>query len=304
MTLPKRLTKQLTFQYGLLDSSTYWVAFPSGTIKRMDGLTLKVLFDIDRGLETDSLIQKYHLDKKEIESLWKVLEEGKAITPKSGEGKIEFVHYNDVDTGWVWGLLAGAILLQFDYFVKTAKTTVLQTWFDVAFVSGFALFAIFLHEMGHWLAASAYFRPKFGFKLLGILPAVYVDTHKAWSLPRNARLLVSVSGFLVDMVVNSVAILFVLVHPPLEYFVTPFLVAQWLRLSIVMNPLIEGDGYWVLSDLTDSVNLATQSKEALRNLQFNIYFVFGLASLSFCVLTSIGFVLWIVLTVLSIIGVV
>jgi hypothetical protein len=166
----------------------------------------------------------------------------------------------------------------------------MRSFFDALLVGLIALAVVFFHELGHYLASRPHFKPRFGFTFLSIFPAIYVDTQLAWCLPRNTRILINGAGLLGDLLVNTVAIALVVLYPPLEYFVTPFLLVQFTRLTVVFNPLFSGDGYWLLSDATNAVNLNQQGLENLLHLRLNLYSLFGLLSLAMAVFSAAGFI--------------
>jgi hypothetical protein len=178
-------------------------------------------------------------------------------------------------------------LIQLQYFQSHAKTLLLQKWQEAIVVASVALIAIIFHELGHYLVAKRYFKPKFGFTFLFIFPAVYVDTHQAWCLPKNIRILINSAGLLADFLVNALAIILA-VNFGWEYYVTPFLLTQYTRLSLVLNPLFPTDGYWILADFTKTVNLGKVGFQNLRRLKLNWYSLYGLLSFLLMLISTIG----------------
>jgi hypothetical protein len=76
--------------------------------------------------------------------------------------------------------------------------------------------------------------------------------------------------------------------PALERFITPLILAQFTRLSLILNPLFPTDGYWLLADLTRSVNLGQTASENLKKLKPNLYSLYALLALGFSAFSAIG----------------
>ena len=110
------------------------------------------------------------------------------------------------------------------------------------------------HEAAHALAARSEGARlgRAGIGLFWFTPVVYVDTSSTWAIPRAARIRVNGAGPLFNLALAG--ILGALAHAASG---TAQDVLVWLSLTNVvlvvfnMSPLLEFDGYWVLSDLTD-----------------------------------------------------
>ncbi|QDU28466.1 Putative peptide zinc metalloprotease protein YydH [Anatilimnocola aggregata] len=140
-------------------------------------------------------------------------------------------------------------------------------WFLVALIA-----VKCLHELGHALALT-HFGGKVhavGVTLLLFSPALYCDVSDAWRLhPTWKRVVVSAAGMLVELVLAAAAVF-------LWRFSEPGLVhALSLRVLFICtvstllfnaNPLIRGDGYYILSDLVKIPNLGQESRSALSQL--------------------------------------
>jgi hypothetical protein len=123
---------------------------------------------------------------------------------------------------------------------------------------------------------------------------VNVETHDAWCLPKNQRLIISLAGLAMDSLVNTLAIAAVAIHGGLEYFVTPFLLAQYLRWVLIVNPFTPGDGYWILSDGLGIVHLNAEGHLHLRRRIWDAFSLFGALSLAYkaFALVCLGMFLW------------
>lgn len=280
------------FIYGFLDDKTIWIRPPSNRLFRIDKLTLQVILDLNGGIALDIIRKKYGLEKEEVKQLIERFEKEEAIVcPKWAKITYETAKEDISLTGYLL-LFFILALFQIEYFRHYARTFFLNGAREGFFVAAIAIGVIFFHELGHYLTAKKYFKnkPKFGFTLLFIFPAIYVDTHEAWSLSRNRRLLINSAGLLGDFLVNTAAIILAVNYRQLEYFVTPFLLTQYTRLSLIINPLFPTDGYWILSDLTRTVNLAKRGLQNLKKLKFNFYSLYGLLSLVLMLISTVGLI--------------
>jgi hypothetical protein len=180
--------------------------------------------------------------------------------------------------------------IQIEYFHNIAGTFKLNHWYETLLIGLFSIFPIILHELGHYFSSKPYFPPRLGFTFLWFFPAVYIDTHASWCLPRNIRLLINSSGLLMDLGFNTLLVLLVLYNPSMEYFVTPLLILQYTRWSIIMNPLVNGDGYWLLSDFSRTVNLRQKAREYFRKRRFHWLSAYGFLSVVFAIFSILGLI--------------
>ncbi|MFH1415338.1 MAG: hypothetical protein ABIH89_04575 [Elusimicrobiota bacterium] len=269
------------FSYGKMDDGTIWIYPPSQNLFHVGELTLRVILEMNSGSHVDTVCRKYQISEEEVRSILARFQREKAIVqPKYG--KIARKDRKD-DISLTALMLVMLVLgiIQVDYFRYHAKTLLLDNWYDGALVGAVALAVIFFHELGHYLTAKKYLgiKPKYGFTFLFVFPAVYVDTHLAWTLPRNMRILINASGCIADLMVNTVLVVLAMSYPALEYFVTPLLITQYTRWSVVLNPLYKGDGYWLLADSLGVVNLMKKGWNNLFRLKLNLYSLFGLMAL-------------------------
>ena len=275
------------FIYGDLDNKTLWIRPPTNHLFSINQLTLKVILELNQGTNIEEVCKKYDLNIEEALELIQILKSEKAIVEAAG-GKIIYESHKDIALSPLLLVFCSLLLIQLLYFRRIASTFAVKSWREGSLIMVIAVGAIFFHELGHFLAARRYFKPKFGFTFLFILPAIYVDTQQAWRLPRNIRLLINSAGLLSDFLVNIIAIILAIIFPYLEYYITPFLLTQYWRLSLILNPLFPTDGYWILSDLTKQVNLRKLALQNLKSLKFNLYSLYGLLSFLFMVVASLG----------------
>lgn len=282
--------KSFRFEYGTLDDGSLWIRTPSKGLFNVDWLTLRLLLELNAGALVTPLCKKYKVDPKEMHALLNNLKREKAIVPPR-EGKItQSPQQDDINITPFVILFFLLAVIQIEYFQKIARTFRLENWHEVLLVGVVSLLPIVLHELGHYLTSHSYFPPRIGFTFLWFFPAVYIDTHSSWCLPRNIRLLINSSGILMDLGFNTLLVILAVIYPSLEYFVTPLLILQYTRWSIIMNPLVSGDGYWLLSDFSRTINLRQKGKEYLSKRRFHWISLYGLLSLFFSVFSVLGLV--------------
>jgi putative peptide zinc metalloprotease protein len=180
--------------------------------------------------------------------------------------------------GWVAVVLLAALLAV--TFVLGARNDwaiwgVFENIWSLQGLLTFALVAPFLkvfHELGHVLAATRFGVTvrKAGFYIIGLYPMPYVDCTEAdFSASRGARILISLAGIWVDLIIGLLA--FILWHFTSGSFLQTifgniFLYSTLNSLLFNMNPLIKLDGYYALVDVLGQRNLYTRSQRTLGHL--------------------------------------
>lgn len=158
-----------------------------------------------------------------------------------------------VTAGMNWPELTGGLLDR----VMTAQN-LLVLWLAYPFVKA-------LHELGHGWAAKRYGTElrDMGIMFLMFFPVPYVDASSAAALPdKRQRALVAAAGIVVELFLAALAVMaWAVLEPGLARSVA-FNVALIGGVSTVLvngNPLLRFDGYYVLSDLAESPNLAQRA---------------------------------------------
>lgn len=117
------------------------------------------------------------------------------------------------------------------------------------------LLGVFIHEFGHTTAAVRFGAKQggIGTGIYWIWPALYSDVRQTWKLPRSQRLIVSAGGlYFQSMYVAALYIGYLLTgHAFLQ---STCGISIFLMLT-TLNPVFKYDGYWIITDLTNSVNL-------------------------------------------------
>src|SRR5581483_8352528 len=133
-----------------------------------------------------------------------------------------------------------------------------------------ALIAVMLHELAHALALKAHGGEvrRAGLLLSFGLPTFFVDTSDAWMGGRRLRLLVTAAGPHADLLLGALATLGAVASPdgvPHDLLSKAALVF-YLGALLSLNPLLEFDGYDLLSDWLDVPRLRALAATTLATL--------------------------------------
>lgn len=125
------------------------------------------------------------------------------------------------------------------------------------------LFAVFLHEAGHAFAVK-----KFGFEVprVGVgwywlTPIAFIDTSDIWLGTPGQRIFVSAAGAWANFVTGSIAALvsFFNFEAGFALILWVFALSSYLVALAAFNPLLEYDGYHILTDYLRRPNLRRES---------------------------------------------
>jgi len=121
------------------------------------------------------------------------------------------------------------------------------------------LLAIAIHEAGHAFTTKHFGRevPRVGVGWYWFGPIAYVDTSDMWLAGRRERIAVSLAGPYADLVTGGLAALVAWFVPDavLSAALWQFALVSYIGVLVNLNPLMEFDGYYILSDLLDRPNL-------------------------------------------------
>jgi putative peptide zinc metalloprotease protein len=119
--------------------------------------------------------------------------------------------------------------------------------------------AVVIHEAGHAFTTKAFGhevpRVGIGWYLFG--PVAFVDTSDMWLAGRWPRVAVSAAGPYTSAILGGLAGIGAawLPHGGLSAYCWQFALASYITVLTNLNPLIEGDGYYILQDLLERTNL-------------------------------------------------
>ncbi|MBN8626397.1 MAG: HlyD family efflux transporter periplasmic adaptor subunit [Planctomycetes bacterium] len=127
-----------------------------------------------------------------------------------------------------------------------------------------------LHEFGHGLTCRHFGGEchELGVMLLVFAPCLYCNVSDAWRLPKRSRVLISAAGIYVELVLASLAVFGWWSSGPglwNQFCLGTMFVSGVSTLLINGNPLLRYDGYFILSDLVETPNLAEKSTALLRS---------------------------------------
>lgn len=134
---------------------------------------------------------------------------------------------------------------------------------------GLNYFLTFCHELGHAVVLTHYKRrvKSAGFQIYFGSPAFFVDASEALMMDRRPRILQALGGPLAEAIVAGIASLVVLVWP--DWFLAEtlyqFAVLNYVVLFMNLIPLLELDGYFILSDVIQVPDLRPRSLQFIRH---------------------------------------
>ena len=134
-----------------------------------------------------------------------------------------------------------------------------------------------VHELGHGLTCRHFGGEchELGLMFLVLAPCLYCNVSDAWRLPKWQRIVVSSAGILVEFVLASLAVFGWWFSSPgvwNQLCLGAIFVSGVSTLLINGNPLLRYDGYFILSDLLETPNLAEKASAVLRRAARQVWF--------------------------------
>jgi CRP-like cAMP-binding protein/Zn-dependent protease len=168
-------------------------------------------------------------------------------------------------------LLAVAGVVAFAFDAATKHFALAGKSLAIAFLVLLVLdyFMVFVHELGHALVvvhAGRRIRSA-GFQIYFGSPAFFVDSSDSLMLDRKQQIWGSFAGPYAQMIVAAIASIIALVFPHWALSETMYKYAVLNYIVILMNliPLLELDGYWLLTDLIQVPDLRPKSFQFVRH---------------------------------------
>lgn len=140
------------------------------------------------------------------------------------------------------------------------------TTVDVILTSILVGASMLIHELGH-IAACRQFGIKhgaIGFGFYFVFPVVYADITKVWNATKTQRIIANAGGIYTELIYSSVLLLFYAFTKDNTFLLASFTI--FIKAATELNPFLRCDGYWLLSDITNTPNLMQRSSQALREL--------------------------------------
>lgn len=187
-----------------------------------------------------------------------------------------------------WGLIAWAAVVLSAIFAIIPHLQELRTGVESTFAPSnwgwiFAVFVVtkLIHETGHGVICKRFGGqvPEFGFMMLVLMPAPFVDASASWAFDNKwRRVAVAAGGMIFELFVASLAA-FVWVatrsggSPLLHQLAyNAMFTASVSTVLFNANPLMRFDGYYMLSDMLEIPNLMQRSTNMLKYLAEKIFF--------------------------------
>jgi putative peptide zinc metalloprotease protein len=162
------------------------------------------------------------------------------------------------------------VILSFIFFIVLSIILIYHSYtsFNILTQSAYVLpsillLSLFLHEIGHASACYTYGAKNgsigFGFYLL--TPVMYADVSDAWKLNKKERILIDIAGLYMEGLLMFVFFVIFLITK-IDFFLYSSVIIVF-NSFININPFLRFDGYWILSDLTNTYNLRESSNTKL-----------------------------------------
>ena len=138
-----------------------------------------------------------------------------------------------------------------------------------AILLALAFFLTFMHELGHSVVISHYGRKvkSAGFLIYFGSPAFFVEATDALMLERRQRILQASAGPFTELVIAGVASFVIFAFPDgaLADLLYKFALLNYIVIFLNLVPLLELDGYWILSDLIQVPDLRPRSLQFIQH---------------------------------------
>lgn len=134
-----------------------------------------------------------------------------------------------------------------------------------------------VHELGHGLVCLKYGGNvrETGIIFAMFAPLAYVDASSSWSFrSRWHRIHTAIAGVYIELIIASIAVLLWTTTSSLtlrHVLQNVIITASVSTLLFNLNPLMKFDGYYILSDLLEIPNLASQAAEVLKSFARRIF---------------------------------
>jgi CRP-like cAMP-binding protein/Zn-dependent protease len=140
---------------------------------------------------------------------------------------------------------------------------------EAAILLALAFFLTFMHELGHSVVISHYDRKVkgAGFLIYFGSPAFFVEATDSLMLEQRQRILQASAGPFTEMIIAGVAALAIFAFPdgPLADLLYKFALLNDIVIFLNLVPLLELDGYWILSDVIQLPDLRPHSLQFIQH---------------------------------------
>jgi CRP-like cAMP-binding protein/Zn-dependent protease len=157
-----------------------------------------------------------------------------------------------------------SVFLSGDFSLDTRSAPV-----EGAILLALAFFLTFMHELGHSVVITHYGRKvkSAGFLIYFGAPAFFVEATDSLMLDRRQRIIQASAGPFMELVIAGIASLVIFAFPegPLAHLLYRFALLNYIVIFMNLVPLLELDGYWILSDLIQVPDLRARSLEFIQH---------------------------------------
>jgi CRP-like cAMP-binding protein/Zn-dependent protease len=140
---------------------------------------------------------------------------------------------------------------------------------EAAILLALAFFLTFMHELGHSVVITHYGRKvkSAGFLIYFGSPAFFVEATDSLMLEQRQRILQASAGPFTELIIAGVASLVIFASPagPLADLLYKFALLNYIVIFLNLVPLLELDGYWILSDLIQLPDLRPHSLQFIQH---------------------------------------
>ena len=167
-----------------------------------------------------------------------------------------------------WVLVAAVLIVANAYFMKNNALTLTGINYPLFF--GLVYSAMLVHELGHIGACAKYGLKHggIGFGFYFVLPVMYADITNIWLANKERRIITNMGGIFSELLYSTVLVLLFFLTQNLTFYAAGISIALFVVWEF--NPFVRFDGYWILSDLTNTPNLIQKSKNVLGQTVSNI----------------------------------
>ena len=155
---------------------------------------------------------------------------------------------------------------------------------DTFFVYFTILVIMIFHELGHSSASKAFkIKPKeigFGFYIL--FPVLYSNVTRIWKLNKIEKVIVNLGGIYFQGLINILFFVFLVFNNDnnhVTYLILLIVKSNLFVMAFSLIPFIRNDGYWIVSDYSNILNLNEKSYSYFFDLikkkeKINYYLLF------------------------------
>jgi putative peptide zinc metalloprotease protein len=162
-----------------------------------------------------------------------------------------------------WYILGSLVLFIGAIFINAPQNIELSAS-QMPILIGLFYLAMPIHELGHIAACKAYNikHGGIGFGFYFVLPVMYADVTNIWTASKEKRVIANMGGIFSGILYVSILLLVFFATKNSVFYIASssvFVMTIWQ-----FNPFVRFDGYWILSDITETPNLLIKSKNTLK----------------------------------------